>query len=462
MENNWRKIIKFSLPATFIGLAELLLIGISLFWSYIYIGKPEALAAIRLSGAIITLIEAVTVSIISSLLVYVSQLVGAKKLEEAKKGAGSVLSFSFYAGLCTTLVGLLLMPVFKLLFGVTIETKNYLSFYLSVFLIGYFIISVNSLLLLLPRYFQKLKIIYWGLTILVLVNIAVTPFLIALCKRFELNLIIGPAIGVIVSNFICAIFLLNKIFIKDELGIGLTKKMISLKFKFYILKDNKGYILSQVLTGVTFNISMFLYILILSYYPKNIFNVYSISIYIFMMLGIFPQNFSATIIPLAAQYMGAGKVKEVIDLAKKMLLVLLIYGGIAACVLLISKDLVLNAMSINNNLKPLVKEFLNFYTIPWVFNMLAFIFIFVVAAAGDTKGGLFLTIINMYVLVISSLLLVPHLFRDINTGVFFTLGLIELLTFMTSCIYFLGGKWKSKSLIQHTQEQSKQKQTEQA
>lgn len=449
---SWKKILKFSLPVTLIGIFDLVLIWIDFFWIYIMIGQADALAAVRVSASFVTLVEAVLVAVVSSLLVYISQHVGANKLAEAKRGIQGVFSFVIYGGLLVTLLGLLILPVLVKLFGVNEETLRFVREYFGVYLLGYVFMSLNNLLLLLPRYFQKLKLIYQGLTIAAVVNVVATPAFMLLFQKLEYSLISGAAMGTILANLCCALYVFWHLFIKDYLRIGISWIDLSWKLDYRLLLENKGYITSQVFTGLTFNLSMFLYILILSYYPSNAFNVYAVGSYIFAFFGILAQNFSASLIPMVSRHVGAKEYDTVRDLVKKMGTVLLCYGGSIGIILMASHSFLAKTLAVESSLAPVFSQFILLYSIPWALNIVSMVFIFVVAASGDSKGSMTLTIVNMYVIVLVCLLSVPHLFQNVTTGVFFTIGLIQVLTFVISFLYYLLGRWTKASLVKGKEE----------
>lgn len=448
MKQNWKEIIKFSLPMTFIGIADILIILIDFIWVYIFTGKPETFGALRISSSIIILVEAVLTAIVGAIMVYVSQHFGAKDLTETRKGIINCFSFSIYGGLIVSVVGLTFMPLLELLFGVDEVTSTYVNNYLSYLFIGYVLISLNNMLLVLPRYFGEIKLIYKGLGIIIALNSSITPLLMVIFGKNDTNIISCAAIGTIIANLICFIYLFYKVFINDYLNIGLSVKNISFKVDTRLFYDNKAYISTEIFNGLSYNTSMFLYILILSYYPKEAFNVYAIGTYLYAIFGIFAQNFAASLIPMVSQRVGQGKYKEIKDLVKKMCTILFVYGIIIAIPVMLGSNLLADFISHDEQMTHLFSSFFMIYTIPWVLNLVAIVFVFVVAAAGDAKGGSILIVVNMYVIVITCLLIFPHLFSNLTLGVFFALGLIEILTFLFSWYYYLTGKWTKVSLIQ--------------
>ncbi|WP_100333058.1 MATE family efflux transporter [Bacillus alkalisoli] len=451
MDTNWKSLMKFALPVTLIGIADIALILIDLFWINFFIGEAEALSAIRLSTSVIILIEAVIIGVISAILIYVSQNYGGNKMDSVKRGVKTGLAFSFYAGLFVGAVGLLIHPLFQWIFGVDEQTIAYLNQYLIVLFIGYLFMSLNNFLLLIPRYFQKLRAIYWGLGIAIVANAAVTPGIMMLFNLYDLPLMAGAAVGTVVANILCFIFLLYKLYFKDYLNIQLEKRDISFRLDFKLLKENKEFIGSQLFTGITFNLSMFLYIVILSFYPNDAFNVYAVGTYIFILFGVFSQNFAASAIPLVSYSVGEGKIDNVKDIVKKMSSVLLVYSGTIAIAIILLRSVIALVFTKDATLLPRFEEFFLYYSIPWVLNTVSMIFIFAVSGSGDYKGGLYLTFTNMYVIVLLMLFFVPNLFGDVVTGVFITLSLINVITFVNTVGYYMIGRWKKASLV--TEEQ---------
>ncbi|MGE7752878.1 MATE family efflux transporter [Lysinibacillus fusiformis] len=447
MKNNWKEILKFSLPMTFIGIADLLLIVMDFIWIYVFVGKPETFGALRVSSAIIILVEGIIISVIGAIMVYVSQHFGAKDIINTKKGVLNGLAFSMYGGLAVTIIGIACMPIFELLFGVDRITNSYVQSYLTYFFIGYIFICINNLLLLLPRFFGEVKLIYKGLGLMIALNFIVTPLFMIICDHLNMDIISGAALGTIFANAACFLYLFYILFYKDYLNLGLNIKDMPPKIDIAFFKQNKAYVGTEIFNGLSYNTSLFLYTLILSYYPKDAFNIYSIGTYAYVFFGVFAQNFTASLIPMVAQRVGEGKYDEIKDLVKKMCLILITYGITIAVPLILSRNFLAQIFSPNKDTAILFSEFFAFYTIPWVLNLLSLVFVFVVGASGDAKGGSLLIVVNMYVIVVSCLLIVPNLFNNTITGVFFSLGLIQVLTFVFSYWYYLTGRWTKVNLL---------------
>lgn len=121
---------------------------------------------------------------------------------------------------------------------------------------------------------------------------------------YQMSMMSGAAAGTVLANVISTLYLLYKIFYQDFLKIGLSKVMMSFKPTFQIIKENKKFVGSQIFNSFTFNLSMFLYIIILSYYPDEAFNVYAVGMYAFMVFGVFAQNFAASLIPIVSGFIG--------------------------------------------------------------------------------------------------------------------------------------------------------------
>ncbi|WP_223068533.1 MATE family efflux transporter [Paenibacillus caui] len=454
VNTSFSKILKFSLPVALIGIFDLILIWIDFIWINVLNGDSDAIAAVRISGSLVLLIESVSTAVISSLLIYVSQNLGANKMDEARKAVKCVFSFTLYAGLILTALGQILLPFLVKIYGVNSSTTAYLQNYLTAFLWGYVFISLNNLLLVIPRYFQKLKVIYQGLVLTAVINIIATPLLILYFERRGLPFIYGAALGTVLANVCCSVFMLWKIFCKDYLAMGLSRLHMTWRLEYGLLLEKKGFIASQIFNGLTYNVSAFIYMLILSYYPSEAFNAYSIASYTFILFGILAQNFAGSLIPVVAAYIGGQQYKEIQDFVKKIFLILFGYGFGIAAIIMLGRNWISPALATEPSQVARIAEYLLFNSIPWALNLLSFIFIFVAAGSGDSKGSFRLTIINMYALVILGLLIIPHLFGNRTTGVFAAIGIVQAGAFVSSSLYYLSGRWKKASLVKQQEKVS--------
>lgn len=448
MSSSWKQILKFSIPVSLIGVADLLLIATDLFWVGLFTNDTEALTGIRLTSTVIVLIETVLIGVLTCLLIYVTQHFGAGNNKQSLRGIAGSFSFVIYAGIAISIVGFLIHPFISGIFGINDSTAKYLNDYLVVYFIGYIFLSLNNFLLLLPRYFQKVKIIFMGLGIAIVSNIILTPIIMYVFGQYNLSFLSAAAFGTIIANILCALFLIRKIFFKDYLELGLSREQLSFKLDGALLKENGAFIGSQIFTGLTFNVSMFIYMFILSFYPDDVLNTYSIATYVFVFFTVFSQNFATSLIPIVAQQIGQGKVKDIQILVKNMVTVLTVYGAIIAGVIVLARNTIAKGMATDPSLVPLFSDFFLYYSFPWVLNIISFIFIFVVSGAGDYKGGMYLTVSNMYIIVVALLLLLPKMFTDVTIGVFITLSIINVFTFANTLAYYKLGKWKKTSLVE--------------
>ena len=73
MNHSWKKIVKYSLPFTIIGVVEILIVMIDLMWSKIFIDDVQAISAIRIVFSYLLLVEGIGVGFTSALVIYMSQ-----------------------------------------------------------------------------------------------------------------------------------------------------------------------------------------------------------------------------------------------------------------------------------------------------------------------------------------------------------------------------------------------------
>ena len=222
-------------------------------------------------------------------------------------------------------------------------------------------------------------------------------------------------------------------------------------FKGETFNKIKGFISSQVINGLIFNTSAFIYILIISYYPGDALNIYAISSYVFVFFGVFSQNFTSSIIPLVAEYKGKEDINSIKEIVKKYVIVVSIYTSVVSLIVLLARGGISSLLGSNVIEADYISTFLILYSIPWIFSSVSMVFILVVAGSGDSKGGFILTISNMYVSVLLCLGILPNFFSDVTIGVFVSIAVIQLLSFVSSTLYYLYGRWKKIDLIEREQ-----------
>ncbi|KGA96621.1 hypothetical protein AJ85_21655 [Alkalihalobacillus alcalophilus ATCC 27647 = CGMCC 1.3604] len=447
MDTSWKKILRFSLPMTFIGIAEMLTTLIDMLWVNYFIKDPNALAAIRVSFSYTMLIEAILVGFAAAMLIYISQNFSSGN----KKGANDALRTTVGAimtfGIISGAVGLLLLGLLGNLFGANEATINYSQQYLRPLLLGFVFIIMNNFLLILPRYFEKLKVVYYALVILIVTNIIITPILMLYFERNDYSLIAAAGLGTLISNVFSLAYLVWLIFYKDYLEININKKYLIPKMSFSLIRRNFSFISSQIFNNLTLSTSTFLYILILSYYPEQAFNVFAIGSYIFMLAGVFAQNFSFSLLPLVSRLKGEGKIAEINQIVKKMVSVLAVYSVVIVGFLYLFRVSIAEIV-VSSEIVLYFVQFIEIYSMPWILGNISMIFIFLYSGSGDAKASMYLIISNMYIIVLTSILIIPHMYEDLVIGVFFALAIIQVLTLINSYALYLTGRWKKNYIIE--------------
>lgn len=93
------------------------------------------------------------------------------------------------------------------------------------------------------------------------------------------------------------------------------------------------------------------------------------------------------------------------------------------------------------------KIFINLYIIPWMLGTISMIFIPINAGSGDAKGSMYLIISNMYIIVIFTLLIMPKFLEDQILGVFISLSVIQVLTYLNSFLFYKTNRWAKNYFI---------------
>src|SRR5699024_5774854 len=403
MNNFWNKIVKYYLPFTIIRVVEILIVMIDRIWSKIFIDDVQAISAIRIVFSYLLLVEGIGVGFTSALVIYMSQKFHEAQYSKSVNAFNTLFNSNIIIGIVMSILGIICLPLIGKVFQVNDEILSYAQQYVIPMLIGFIILSLANFLILLPRYFNKLKLIYLGLTILIISNIVISPLVVMFFKKLEFNELNAIAWGTVISNFIMLSYLFYMIIYKDRLSLFTTQDRFQFKINFKLIKENGSFIFSQIFNGFTFNFSAFLYLVILSMYPDTAFNVYAMASYIFMIVGIFAQNFSASIIPLVPEYKAKNEISNLKVLIRKMITVLLVYTGIASILIVVIVNVADKQLFSGLDMH-YFKVFINLYVVPWMLGTIAMIFILVNAGSGDPKGSMYLIISNMYIIVIFTLI----------------------------------------------------------
>ncbi|MDQ0160917.1 MATE family efflux transporter [Alkalibacillus salilacus] len=447
MDTSWKKLLTFSLPITFIGIAEMLTTLIDMLWVRYFIKDSTALAAIRVSFSYTMLIEAIVVGFASAMLIYISQNFSSGNKNGANDALRTTVGVIIIFGLISGAIGLLLLGFLGDMFGATDTTINYAQNYLRPLLFGFFFIIMNNFLLILPRYFEKIKVVYYALAILIVTNIIVTPLLMYFFEKANYSLIIAAGFGTLISNLFSLLYLSWLLFFKDYLDLNINKNYLIPNMSFKLMKRNFSFIFSQVFNSLTFSISTFLYMIILSYYPEEAFNVFAVASYIFMLGGVFVQNFSFSLLPLVSRLKGEGELTEIKKIVRNMVKVVVVYSIAVVGILYILRDNISEFMAQTETAYYFVR-FIEIYSIPWILGNISMIYIFLYSGSGDAKASMYLIISNMYAIVILSLLFLPNMYDDLVIGVFFALAIVQILTLINSYALYLTGRWKRNHIIE--------------
>lgn len=446
MNHSWKKIVKYSFPFTIIGVVEILIVMIDLMWSKIFIDDVQAISAIRIVFSYLLLVEGIGVGFTSALVIYMSQKFHEAQYSKSVNAFNTLFNSNIIIGIVMSILGIICLPLIGKVFQVNDEILSYAQQYVIPMLIGFIILSLANFLILLPRYFNKLKLIYLGLTILIISNIVISPLVVMFFKKLEFNELNAIAWGTVISNFIMLSYLFYMIIYKDRLSLFTTQDRFQFKINFKLIKENGSFIFSQIFNGFTFNFSAFLYLVILSMYPDTAFNVYAMASYIFMIVGIFAQNFSASIIPLVPEYKAKNEISNLKVLIRKMITVLLVYTGIASILIVVIVNVADKQLFSGLDMH-YFKVFINLYVVPWMLGTIAMIFILVNAGSGDPKGSMYLIISNMYIIVIFTLIFMPKMFEDQIIGVFVSLSVIQILTFINSLSFYKTNRWTKNYFV---------------
>ncbi|AST91034.1 MULTISPECIES: MATE family efflux transporter [Sutcliffiella] len=449
----WKNMFKFSLPLIGIGVVGFLLVLIDLFWLTRLLPGVEVISSFRVSMASVSFIESIIVGVVTGVGVLFTQYYGAKKYKEAQDiFNGGMISLLVF-GVVASIIGILLLPVIVSLFGISSEAKVLSKDYLLIFFIGYIIIIVQTYLFYMARNMGNSLSVLKGLIFMVLLNTVFTPLLIYLFEFLGWGGMKGAASSTVLSHLLGGIYmfyLFRKMFHTYDIKIQLLSWK---KMNKALMKKSIPQAIAQTINSISFNLSMFLVIIVLSYYDDTIFIAITSGLYVIYIFNQVILNFATGLIPFIGQNIGAGKWENIRKVIKVTFLSVGAMSVFSAIVIFFTKPYALYFITNDQQIILLASQFLNYYLIPWILSMLTMVAIFTVSGSGDYKGSLLLIVWNMYISALIPLIVIPRLLSNTEVGVWIAYSTSAILAFIFSYSYLWIGKWKKVDLINYNSEQ---------
>ena len=201
--------------------------------------NTQSVAAVGISFCVMSVIQAIGFFFGHGAGNYISRQLGAKHTDKAKKMAATGVIFSFMAGLCIAIMGLLFLTPLSIFLGSTPTILPYTERYLGIILIGAPFMTMSLTLNNLMRFQGNTIYAMKGIMSGVLLNLILAPLLIL---YFQLG-ITGAAIATLISQcFGCTMLLY------------MTTKGQNIRIQPYLFTPTKEF-LKEILAGGTPSLS---------------------------------------------------------------------------------------------------------------------------------------------------------------------------------------------------------------
>ncbi len=402
-----------------------------------YIGK-EALAAVGSSFPIIFTLISFIIGIAIGSTVIISQYFGAKDYEKVKRAIDTLYIFIFFASLFVSFLGIYFSTdIFKLI-GLPEDIIPQASTYLKIYLSGlvlFFGFNATSAIL---RGLGDSKTPLYFMIVATLMNIGLDLlFVVVFSWGIE-----GAALATIVAQggaFITAIIYLNR-----------THEIINLSWRKMVF--DKELFRANIRIGIPIGLqqsfvalSMMVMYWLVNPFGTNSVAAYSVVFRIDSFAAMPAMNFAAALSTFVGQNLGANKPERVrTGLISTAVMTSVFAFTITAIALLLAGPLMRlftndpEVISIGMDYLYIVSPFYVVFTIMFTIGG-------VMRGAGDTMIPMLITFIALWVVRIP---LCYYLSLDMGVlGIWWGIPMAWFTGALLSFIYYLTGKWKSKTLV---------------
>lgn len=402
-----------------------------------YLGK-EALAAVGAAYPIIFLLISLVIGVGSGFTIIVSQYFGARNAEKVKRTIDTTYIILFFAAIAVTILGIAFAtPIFRLTDlpqEVLPQARSYLIVYLTgtVFFFGF---SGTSSIL---RGMGDSKTPLYFMIIAALTNVVLDLLFVVVFKWG----IEGAAIATVISQagaFITAALYLNR-----------RHEVVNLSFRKYvfdreIFRNSIRIGLPSGLQQTFVAVGMIALYGIVNQFGTSTIAAYSVATRIDSFASLLAMNFASALSAFVGQNLGAQKPERVrAGLKSTWIITSGISVVITIVVVLFGENLMAiftpddTVISIGSSYLVIVSSFYIVFSSLFVVNS-------VMRGAGDTLIPMFTTLIALWVVRVPASYFLAD--RMGVTGIWWAIPLGWGTGFILAFLYYLTGRWKTKSVI---------------
>jgi len=398
------------------------------------IGSSEV-AALTFVDPIITAIMNMGLGLSVPMIAMVSQNIGAKMYEEAKKSIGNLLSVALLTSVVIAVFGLIFSTKILELLRLKGELLHLGSSYLKVVLLGTIFTFINTCYISIKQAEgDSIRPLYMNVFSLIL-NLLLNPVFI-----FQMNMgIIGAALATILSKGLLALYGMWDVFTGS--GLKIRREHITItKSEFKkILAIGLPAIITKMASPVG---NMLINSHAVAYGPALLASV-GLGNKINSIL--FSQNTSlcAAMTTITGQNLGNNNPERVREAVKKMTILSVILGVIGTFVILYFSDGIVRTFSSDTEVIATTKEFLKI-TVPTVFMWGVYqIITGVYQGAGFTKISMYITLIRLWVIRIPLIFILDYYIG--GRSLWYSTAIATNAIGLVSVLFYMSGSWMKKN-----------------
>ncbi len=404
-----------------------------------FLGK-DALAAVGASFPIIFTLISLIIGVAIGFTIVISQYFGAKDIERVKRSIETMYIFIFAASVVITLLGIIfsedIFRLLKLPENLIPQAKTYLNIYLSGMVVFFGFNGTSAVLRGLgdsktPLYFLIISSIF---------NI-VFDLLFVLVFKWG---IAGVAIATVIAQagaFVTAILWLNK-----------THQII--QFSLAALRFDRDIFLKSLKIGLpsgfqnTFvALGMMALMGIVNAFGTDVIAAFSVGQRIDSFSMMFAMNFSMALSTFVGQNIGANKIARVKRGFMSTMLMANLVTLITALTIILFGPQLMGFFTSDAQVITIGAKYLRIVSVFYLAFTSMFIVGGVMRGAGDTLVPMFITLFSLW------LVRIPIAFLLSKTvgveGIWWSIPIGWISGLVLSYIYYLTGKWKTKSVVKH-------------
>lgn len=404
-----------------------------------YIGK-EALAAVGSSFPIIFTLISFIIGIAIGSTVIISQYFGAKDYDKVRRAIDTLYIFIFFASLAVSLLGIYfstdIFRLIKLPADIIPEADRYLDIYLSG-LVLFFGFNATSAIL---RGLGDSKTPLYFMIIATLANIGF-DFLFVVGFGWGIE---GAAFATIVAQggaFITAIIYLNR-----------THEIINLSWRRMVF--DRALFRANIRIGIPIGLqqsfvalSMMVMYWLVNPFGTNSVAAYSVVFRIDSFAAMPAMNFAAALSTFVGQNLGANKPERIRTGLISTAVMTSVFAMLITTIALLLAGPVMRLFTSDPDVIRIGMEYLYIVSPFYIVFTAMFTVGGVMRGAGDTLIPMLITFIALWVVRIP---LCYYLSLDMGVrGIWWGIPGAWLTGALLSFIYYLTGRWKSKTLVKH-------------